>query len=642
MLPSQLPDVGLRAVVLDTETSGLHPDDPVVPLPGSGHTGCRVATVSIAWLDDDDQEQAYAFPFDQGILDKLSAPSMLELIDNPNLPESEWVALLDWLSQRRLVFHNAKFDLMLMAAGTRYWPGRDLGDNLAWDTALGQKVSEPLELIALKTTCVRLGLSADASERDELTHWIKNRKLGKGIGTQDNPRYDLVEWSVMEPYAREDAVMTLRLFLDQLHRGRTGELHIARFKREMELTQVLYRMEYRGLGFDAEACLATANDVHRQLAKLAAGLPFEPTLKGAIHYFFTVKHVPPLKVTDKRGDPQLDDEVRQYLIDLEVPHAVEFDHYVRLENALNRWYEGWPRRIGDDGRIRTVFRQTKVKSGRMSVERVQLHAVPKDGTLAEGIPSVRPFFVPRPGYALWNCDLSQAELRAAAKEAKCTTMIDMLLTGADMHGITCKEIFRIDKGHPDYKIKRDVSKRLNFGAIFQIGPKKFQNTLAKAANLKWDLVDCEEAVYRWRNLYPEFEQAYYRWSRHAERHKCIPLVDGEPSYFGPRDEFQSAWNRRVQASLATFLKKWLIATERHWPGVQILTVHDSIVLELPLCPASELVPWGEGDDMEMVHPVAAAVAAWGAEGATRMFGIEMKVDVGAWRSGYPLTLEDAA
>ena len=75
--------------------------------------------------------------------------------------------------------------------------------------------------------------------------------------------------------------------------------------------------------------------------------------------------------------------------------------------------------MGGDGRIRTSFRQTKVVSGRLSVERVQLQAIPHDyqlGTL--GVEGVRSFFKPDDGFELWEVDISQAEIRVATAVAR--------------------------------------------------------------------------------------------------------------------------------------------------------------------------------------------------------------------------------
>ena len=109
----ELPE-GLTEVALDTETSGLHPDD-----------GARVSVVVLGWRDSSGETVSRALPFDQGIRDKVPGRTP-ELFADPNLGSAEWSELLVWLGRQRLVFHNAKFDLHLMRAGTRQFGGRDL------------------------------------------------------------------------------------------------------------------------------------------------------------------------------------------------------------------------------------------------------------------------------------------------------------------------------------------------------------------------------------------------------------------------------------------------------------------------------------------------------------------------------------
>src|SRR5688572_8915573 len=125
-------------VAVDTETSGLHPDD-----------GARVSVVSIGWIDPEtDEANCRAFPFDQGRRDK-QAQGVLDLWGDPNLGRTEWVALLAWLAQRPLIFHNAPFDLRMLEAGTRHFTGRDLRSQLMWGTSICQKELDPLELTGL-------------------------------------------------------------------------------------------------------------------------------------------------------------------------------------------------------------------------------------------------------------------------------------------------------------------------------------------------------------------------------------------------------------------------------------------------------------------------------------------------------------
>jgi DNA polymerase I-like protein with 3'-5' exonuclease and polymerase domains len=232
---------------------------------------------------------------------------------------------------------------------------------------------------------------------------------------------------------------------------------------------------------------------------------------------------------------------------------------------------------------------------------------------------VRKLVVPAEGMGLWNLDLSQAELRVASKYAWCRLMLDRILGGADVHGDTCVDVVKVSRDDPMWKEKRDIAKRLNFSGVFQIGPDHFQFILAKMADIHLDIEECQSIVYGWRNLYPEFGTAYKRADRKATNEGFVRLLPNtryeERSWFGPRDYPNTAWNRIVQGSLALFFKMWTIEVEKRWPGVLLLTVHDSLLLEMRP---------DEGDQ------VAQEIAAFGAEWATEIFDIEMKVDVDRW------------
>lgn len=626
MKPSELPDLPAWVpVALDSETSGLHPDDRVQPETAtSGKVG--VSVVSVAW-ELDGEVTSLAWPFDQGLRDKLDQGQMEFELD-PNLDEAEWRALLHWLDGRKLVFHNAPFDLAQLRAGTRHWDGLDLYQSYHWDTFLAAHILWPRDRLGLGAIAARQGIGEDKAElQDAVTGWVKSAKLGKGIGTKDNPRFDLAPWSVMEPYAAGDTELTIKLYHLQQEALDLGEAMRSRVEREIAFSRVLYLMEQRGLGFDAQGCLREAARLAARVDKLKAQLPFTPTLPGAKRYFFEELGIPPVKTTEK-GAPQLDDEVRRVLHQRGTKWVAEYDQLVRLEKAESMWYRGWPAKVGDDGRLRCVYRQAHVRSGRVSVNRTQLQAIPKDDKAIEGLADVRSFFVPREGYSLWNLDLSQAELRYASYRANCLRMLAMLADGADLHGITTTELFGIRKGHPDWKSKRDIAKRLTFGGIFQIGAQTFQDTLSKLAGIEMPLPEVKQIVYSWRDLYPEFGRAYRHYDNIVQDRGYVEVVGHERSYFGERDWSNTGWSRVVQGSLAKYLRIWLPEVEKQAPGALVLTVHDSAVLELPLVSKLELVPGGE--DGELVHPVALAVAQAGSELATRVLRTPMRVDVGSW------------
>jgi DNA polymerase I-like protein with 3'-5' exonuclease and polymerase domains len=602
----QLPS-GLPWVTLDTETSGLHPDD-----------GARVACVALAHKD-----WSVALPFDQGVRDKLpTAQIELDLYGqdaDPNLDLEDWEWLLRWLLDQNLVFHNAKYDLTMMRTGTRHWPGVDLIDRLLWDTMVTNRILWPTEDVGLDVTLQRLALGAKVG-LEGVIGWLAAKKYPKH-------RYDLVPWDVIRPYVVNDAEDTDKLFLHQ-----KSQLNGAgdRIDRALHLLQALYRMEERGVGYDDERSLAAAAQLEAVALEIERTMPFRCAPKEAHFYFFSRLGLTPVKISEKTGKPSLDEEVVRQFVKDDVPYAREFNDVMRARRAVSMWYRGYPEKIGVDGRLRTDFKQTKVKSGRMSVGRIQLQAMPKRDkyndlvsgerlAIYDGIPGVRELIRPREGCGLWNLDLSQAELRVASHYSQCRLMLKMLGEGVDAHGETAKGVIGIDPSDPMWKEKRDIAKRLNFGGIFQIGGEKFQMTLAKLADIHLSVEECDRYVRSWRRMYPEFGDAYRRADRMAATKGYVRLLPNTPlevrSHFSPRDYTNTAWNRIVQGSLAEAFGIWMAETEARWPGYMVLTIHDSIVLEAPL---------DEGDDL------AARVAEYGRDMTTELFGIEMKVDVDRW------------
>jgi DNA polymerase I-like protein with 3'-5' exonuclease and polymerase domains len=606
-------------VVVDTETSGLHPDD-----------HARVACVAITWPDplQPGVHLTRAFPFDQGVRDKFPTTQLDfdfdGLGEDPNLDGYAWRELCEWLTRQQLVFHHAKYDLCMMRVGTRHWPGVDLVEQLHWDTMLAQRVLDPLERASLDLTCRRLGLGAKQN-LDALKTWLKKHK-------HPPHRYDLVPWPIIKDYVVGDTEMTADLFVHQQDRLEGDLAGIERVHRMLDQTKALYRMEERGVAYEDELSLQAAAKLEKMADEVEARMPFH-CVKGEAHdYFFRKMRLEADRHSEKTGRPSLDEEQVRKWKHQDVPWAAEYAQVTKYRRAVSMWYRGYPEKIGVDGRLRTVYRQGQaldgkdawVKSGRMSVERVQLQAIPKKDKNIEGIPGVRELIRAEEGMGLWNLDLSQAELRVASHYAQCVEMLRQLAEGQDIHGNTTKGVIKvdgqtIDEQHPLWKEKRDIAKRLTFGGIFQIGGETFQKTLSKLADIHLPLEECYEMVSGWRRMYPEFGYAYRRADRKAATDgyvRLLPNTDFEiRSYFRETDYTNTGWNRMVQGSLAEAFMMWLAEVEKRWPGFIILTVHDSIVMECRL---------DEGDQ------IAAEVAEYGATMMTDLFGTTMKVDVDRW------------
>lgn len=590
-------------VAIDTEDSGLHSDDWDKHPP----EGARVAVVSLAYRDPETGTvRSQAIPFDQGVNELPLGPKEIPARHAkrlakwpdwareevaPNRPAEDFQTLLKilWDNNLSLIYHSAKFDMAMLRAGLRGISGIDLQSLFYWDTQLVQHVVEPQMPTALKATAVRLMLTDAGSEDAEqkaLAPW-----LGPKTGKNADPRFDLVPWTMMEPYARVDAELTLALYEHQMNNYNPEEdlglfHHIGR---EFDLMKTLYRMEARGIGFDADRCTKSAEVLHAELDTLAERLPIKggtgrPTPNAARKFFFTDAGRAPFK--DKMtegGQPKVDEEVIARLVKEGVPYAEMYERHEGVKSALSKWYDSWPRLVGRDGRLRTSHKQGTVVSGRLAVGRVQLQAIPHSYLLpdVEGIEPVRSLFQAKSDHELWEFDVSQAEIRVATAMAKCEPMLDGIRNGDDSHSIACKLMFGIEEDHPDWDRKRQVSKRCNLGILYGAGAKTIREQILKFTGIDYPLSQVKEWIDQWKAAFPEFDRALRDAARLAERLGFVVLYNGRERWFSDYEPTHKGFNQLVQGSLAEVMKDLMVQVDVRWPGELLLQIHDSLLLEVP-------------------------------------------------------------
>lgn len=679
MLPSEILDpiiwdrIGLdlynTIIAVDTETRGLFADD-----------GALVSTVSVAWVpywilrDEKALDRtiatgegvvSFAWPFAQGKNGKTEDDGQTDLfeLDDPNLPEREWNALLNLLLQYPLVMHNAPFDLEKMRVGTLPrplagvpgWRGLDLEDNVVWDTQIVAKELDPTEPTSLKPTAERLwGVQPD-NQKAIKTYLRKNHPGHPGW-------YDMVPWSIMEPYAAEDTELTIRLMYHQIARYSDGEGDIAGRNREFAYMRILKRMSQRGIPYAVSESLDVAAELRQRQRTIERRLPFKPTDPAAKHWFFTSENGPrwaPYSSTEQ-GNPQLTAEHVQRFIDEYAESDQQIDQrgvevarlwrdWSKLETAVSMWYEPYATMTGADGRLRTYFRQTHVRSGRLSVERVNLQAIPQDYRLGDfeilnGVPTPRALIARgfdalnhdlggKPREQEWvalEIDLAQAELRVAAQAAGCKAMLKAIEEGADLHGNAVRSMHGIDKDHPHWFPFRQAMKRGNFSLIFGVGPAKLAADIRKNTGMVMDLNEARSFVNKWNGMYPEYLRAIDKYSRMADRLHYTRLQNGRFRWYAPNEDTHKAFNQYVQGSLAEFGKDWSLWTEQYLTkrGIYqmaqragiggaglLLTIHDSQVLLVP---------------REMAESVMNDVREYVETEATARFEVPMTCDAKPW------------
>jgi DNA polymerase I-like protein with 3'-5' exonuclease and polymerase domains len=575
--PSQLPDVR-GPVIVDTEGDGLHADD-----------GAWVSTIQVSWWEGDILI-CHGWPFTQD-------PTRPELSDEYNLPEHEWYAMLDWLETRDgLVFHNAPHDLGVLRAGTaKGWGGRDLLANTVWDTLLSHRSIEPGQPAGLEAIEPRLfgGTHAKTENKAAVESHLRKRKIGiKRMGHAD--------WNVIKDYATGDVDITGRLLRWQQEQMIEQPSLVPWITWDHDVMRTLIRMERRGLPYDKERSLEIACELQNQCDELDARIPFKTTPNGAKEWFYDQCKATPLKISAKTRAPSLDSETVDALAAQGYPFAEEYHELCRARNAVSKWYQAFADATGPDGRLRCRFNQATVRSGRLSVGRVNLQAIPQDYVLQRS-KLLSPFETPRqlihaiPSWALWNMDEAQAELRVAALLADCGPMLEIIEQGRDPHGELAQAVFGVNPGDAEWPVYRQVGKRGNFSLIFGIGRDKLRADIRQQTGV--DLGDNEtmRLIRTWRRMYPQFGRAINFWQKYSAVHRCVPLTNGRKSYFADyelhEDGTHKAFNRVVQGSIGAFTQQWMVEADRLLiealgtdgpPGVGLLLqIHDNLVPMVP-------------------------------------------------------------
>lgn len=552
-------------VAVDTEGSGLYADD-----------GARVSVISYAWRDSAGTLNARALPFGQGATEGLFDSSV-------SRGEEWWGLVLASLSGCKLIMHNAAHDVPQIAAGAILgYAGVDLEPALAWDTLVVQKHLDPLHRGGLEDSCVRrLGLDPWKAQLDP---WIKKSRKKDRYGKLQ-PHYELLPWDVIEPYATDDAVNTYLLYEDQRKRISSGEGVHSILKRELALTHLLIKLEYRGIRFDAPACLEEAATLRTRMQSAQALLPPElqpPTPHKINRYYYDNRGYLPTK-WDKSKEAfvrSADDLSRKGLRDQGAPYMDELDEWLHLETALTMWYQTWPERVGPDGRLRMRIRQTKVSSGRFSGERVNLLAIPHE--VPDGVRSIRSMISPADGKALYEIDLSQAEVRVGCVAAQCIPMMDEYRKGegADVYAKAALELFGVTPEHSDFKHYRNLCKRLVLATLYAAGAKTVCVQVKKFMGIDMEESEAQGFLDVFREQYPEYKRAERYWMRYVESHGYVKIALGERRYFQPYEATYKALNQRIQASVAVGMKVAMLKVEDECPGAMLLQTHDSLLMEI--------------------------------------------------------------
>lgn len=394
---------------------------------------------------------------------------------------------------------------------------------------------------------------------------------------------------------------------------------LASVARELDfpLISILARMEYRGITLDT----AFLGEMNQQLVREIKET--EQAMYGLVGYefnsaspsqlsevLFTKLQLSTLGIKKGKTGYSTGQSELDKLRGLH-PIVELIEKFRELSKLQNTYVDALPKLVDDASRLHTTFKQDVAATGRLSSTDPNLQNIPVRSDLGKRI---REAFVPAEGNVFVSADYSQFELRLAAVLANDEHMIADFNADIDIHAKTAAEVYGIPIEQVTKNQRRDA-KVINFGVLYGMSP----HGLAAATGMTFTAAK-------------QFIDDYFR-VRIAIRHYIDETVtkaknDGYvETYFGrrrPTPDVKSsnymvrsgaerqAANMPIQGTEADLMKMAMIKVEQEIDGfgVQVLQIHDSILVECPEENA-EKVRDILRDTMENIYPD---------------FGVKLKVD----------------
>jgi DNA polymerase-1 len=415
-------------------------------------------------------------------------------------------------------------------------------------------------------------------------------------------------------YAAEDADLTLRLrgvFAAEL--AATPELQRLFRDLEMPLSEVLYRMERRGIRVDT-GFLATVGDRFRaELADLEvrihelAGGPFNvQSPKQLADVLFERLKLKPSKKTSSGWSTDV-----SVLEDLAAEHplpALVLEHR-QLAKLMGTYVESLVQLVNrDSGLVHTSFNQAVAATGRLSSSDPNLQNIP---VRSENGRLIRRAFVPRdPGAVFLSADYSQIELRLLAHLSGDAELVATFHAAGDVHRRTAALI----NGLPEAEVTsqmRSRAKAINFGVIYGMGARALARRITVSVREAAAFID---AYFR---TYPGVRDYVAATREAARRDGFVTTMSGRrrplPDLASDDPRRRSlaermAVNTPIQGAAADLIKQAMLRVDGELRrggsrALLLLQVHDELLLEVPrdeLADVSALVR----DAMEQVAALA--------------------------------------
>lgn len=229
-----------------------------------------------------------------------------------------------------------------------------------------------------------------------------------------------------------------------------------------------------------------------------------------------------------------------------------------------------------DNRVRCTFNLHGTETGRLSSSNPNMQNIPRNKM-------IKNLIVASPGMRFLQLDYSQAELRVLAMLSGDPALINIYVSGRDLHDAVCDMMFG-EGSHKDKEL-RNLAKTINFGIAYGRGAGSI------ATKFKKSMREAQGIIDKWFAPMPKVKEFINNRRRMATRGEPCVTIFGRERHFVITDaelnHIQNEYiNTPIQGTASDFTMLSLLNIydylQENWAGKAriVSTVHDSIIIEV--------------------------------------------------------------
>lgn len=357
---------------------------------------------------------------------------------------------------------------------------------------------------------------------------------------------------------------------------------------ELPLCEVLASMEHYGVRADTDGIREFGRGLKKdiesltaQIYELAGGEFNIASPKQLGEVLFERLGLPAKKKT--KSGYSTNAEVLEELADKHpiVPLVLEYRTLTKLSST---YVDSLLKEVEPDGRVRSVFKQTETRTGRISSTEPNMQNIPVRKEIGR---NMRKFFIAGEGYTFLDADYSQIELRVLASVCGDENMQKTFASGTDIHTMTAAQVFGIpeDMVLPEM---RSAAKAVNFGIIYGIG------AFSLSKDIGVSVAEAKQYIKNYLDNFPKVSEFMDKTVEDGIKNGYVTTIFGRRRYipelsatnkvlqaFGKR----AAMNAPIQGAAADIIKIAMVKVYDRLKAEKldarlILQVHDELIIEV--------------------------------------------------------------